>query len=224
MNDGNDSNVSSQAAPVVVVIVDTLSDKVIALITSKVSAQILFTAFDITREIRAANVGMDVPHRDVRDAVLAEFTADIDDDFCMLYERTLTDLVIDTASYVYHPSIVPATNYHLAVQPDAPTFIPTPASTADPDSDLTSENRLNIPKPLLESLGLVAGNMVRIDTIDGVMSITECTSTPYETLQINTDGRLRLNAKTLRTAFSSLPTNYDISLSSDGTTIKVKPS
>jgi hypothetical protein len=221
-NDGSNDSTGQVAPVIAVVVIDTLTDKIVALITSKVDSALLFTAFDITREARSLNVGMDIPHHDVRDIVLAEFTADDDNsDFCMLYERTLTELVINQSSYVYHPSIVPATDYHLAVQPVA--VIPTPTPASDDDSDLTVENRLNIPKPLLEVLGLLPGKMVRLDTVDGVMSITETTCSPYETLFVNTDGRLRLNANQLTTAFGSLPTKFDISVSSDGLTIKVKP-
>ncbi len=199
---------------VAVVITDTLNDKIIALIVNLTGNDSVFTAFDITKQIRIENPAMNVPHVDVRDMILEEYH----NTFCDDYERTLTELSVGN-SFVYHPDTVSALSHPLAVQPVAD---PTPAP--DTDTDLTVHKRLNIPKWDLQQAGLVAGKMVRIDvdTDEGVLSLTEATSSPYETLTVNTDGRLRLNAQTLTKAFGCLPDNYDISRSADDLTIFVK--
>jgi hypothetical protein len=139
----------------------------------------------------------------------------------------LVDLTIGAAAFVYHPQNVPALSFHLAVQPVTPdTDIDTDTSTdiaAINSTDLTVENRLNIPKTYLDILGLKAGNIVRLETENGVLSITETTCMPPETLFVNTDGRLRLNARTLTRAFSKLDSKFEIRLSSDKTAITVRP-
>ncbi len=227
-----DNHVSTNGAPdgspiVAVVVTDPLNDKVIALICTLTGLNEVFTAFDITKQLRTENPLMSVPHDGgVKEMVLEEFN----NTFCDDYERTLTELTVGH-SYVYHPDTVSAMTHPLAVQPTAapvsPTS-PTPALSPDTDTDLTVEKRLNIPKPILEKLGLTAGKMVRIETdysqsVAGVMSITEVTSSPYDTLQVNSDGRLRLNAKMLTSAFGSLPDKYDIEVSANGMNIEVKP-
>jgi hypothetical protein len=224
------SNVSTDGGgnsspSVAVVITDTLTDKVIALIVVLTGNDTVFTAFDITKQIREENPLMNVPHIEVNDMVLAEFNLD----FCDDYERTLTDLTVGRASYVYHPDTVLATTHPLAVQPAAgstptsPTS-PTPGLVPLTDTDLTVEKRLNIPKPFLTKLGLVPGKMVRVDydTDEGVIMLTEVTASPYETLQVNADARLRLSAVMLSKAFGRLPEKFDISVSPDDMIIFVK--
>jgi len=215
MNDGNGNN----APTVAVVVTDTLNDKVIALIVSKTAVDAVFTSFDITKQIRVENPTMNVPHMDVKDMVFEEFN----NTFCDDYERTLTDLTVGSPAYVYHPDTVSALTHPLAVQPTAAPTAPT-ASVSD-DSDLTAGKRLNIPKWDLQKAGLVPGKQVRIDTdpATNVMSLTECTSSPYETLTVNADGRLRINARMLTKAFGCLPDKYTITRSADDMTIYVKP-
>lgn len=206
-----------------VTVTDSLIDKVVDLILTKTEAGLLFTAFDITRQIRSENTGMNVPHNDVRETVVAEFRTRFHDE----YSRTLTDLTIGASAFVYHPQSVSALSFHLAVQPTTPdidTDTDTSTDTAAINgTDLTIENRLNIPKTYLDILGLKAGTMVRLDTVNGVLSITETTSCPYETLFVNTDGRLRLNARTLTRAFSQLDSKFEIRMSSDSSAITVRP-
>ena len=218
MNDGSDANVGTPQ--VAVVVTDSLNDKVIALICKLTDVDTVFTAFDVTKQIRIENPTMNVPHADVKEMVLQEWK----DTFCDDYERTLTELTVGH-SYVYHPDTVSALTHPLAVQPTAAPTSSTPApNPVAADTDLTVEKRLNIPKWDLEKLGLVAGKQVRIDidAAEGVISLTECTSSPYETLTVNADGRLRLNAKTLTEAFGSLPAKYSITRSADDMTIFVK--
>jgi hypothetical protein len=216
------SSQNSKISPVVIV-TDSLNDKVVALVISHVRTAKLFTAFDITREARKENPAMNVPHDDVRAMVVSNFRTDFNDE----YSRTLTDLIIGQAAFVYHPQSVSALSYHLAVQPvadDTNTDTDTSTDTAViNDTDLTSEKRLNISKAHLDAMGLKSGDMVRLDTDNGVLSITACTSSPYETLFVNHDGRLRLNARTLTRAFTKLHDKFEILLSSDSTAITVRP-
>jgi len=220
-----DRNSSNNGGPVgspniAVVITDTLTDKVVALIVTKTSDLAVFTSFDITKEIRTDNPTMNVPHEDVKEMILDEFNRD----FCDDYARKCIELTVGSRAFVYYPEDMSAYDHPLAVQPASAPVAPTPTSTAvDIDTDLTTHKRLNIPKPILAKLGLTAGKMVRIDTNNDVMSITEVTASPYDTLQVNTDGRLRLNSRMLTAAFGRLPDKYDIAVSSDDTTIEVTP-
>jgi len=211
MNDGN--------AQLGVVVTDALKGKVLDLIISLTEKNEVFTAFDLTEQIRVENPTMNIPHNDVRDMVFEEYR----NTFCDDYQRTLTLIEKNgrrSDSYVYHLDTVSALTHSLAVQP---AVVPTPTSSVSTDTDLTVEKRLNIPKSILAKLGLVAGKMVRIRTDDGIMSLTEVTASRYETLYVNTDGRLRLNALTLTNAFGRLPDNFDISFNKVDWSIEVKP-
>jgi len=211
--DSNDQN--TKVSPVVVV-TDCLNDKVIDIIAKMTGRDSVFTSFDVTKLIRIENPTMNVPHNDVRDMVFEAYQ----NTFCDDYERTLTELSVGY-SYVYHPDTVSASTHPLAVQPVADDTNTDPAVIND--TDLTTEKRLNISKTHLDAMGLKSGDMVRLDTENGVLSITACTSSPYETLFVNSDGRLRLNARTLTRAFSKLHDKFEILLSSDKTAITVRP-
>lgn len=195
-------------------VTDTLNNKVIALIIDLTGNNSVFTAFDITKQVRSENIKMDVPHQDVKDMVIAEFN----NDFCDEYKRSFIELTVGY-SFVYHPEAISAKTHPLAVQPITD---PTPTSS-DTNTDLTVEKRLNIPKTFLGKLSLVAGKRVRVETGNGVITLSETTYSPPESLFVNTDGRLRINAQTLTDAFGRIPDKYDISVSDDGMYINVKP-
>lgn len=216
MNDPQNTNVA-------VAVTDTLNNKVVILIASMTDMDEIFTAFDVTEKIRLVNPGMDVPHQDVKEMVLELYKSD----FCDNYDSKCVDLITGDRAYVYYPENASPYDHPKAVAFGTSTNA-SPATNIDPaantDTDLTVEKRLNIPKEDLEKLGLVAGKQVRIDvdTDKGVLSLTEAASSPYETLMVNSDGRLRLNAKTLTNAFGCLPDKYEITCSDDNMTIIVK--
>jgi len=208
-----------------VAVTDSLNDKVVALIVVLTGNNDLFSAYDLTARLRTdpANKGMNIPHNDVRDMVLEEYR----NTFCDDYDRTLVKLTCGDDTYIYHPDNVDATEYHLAVKTDT-TATTTSTPTTDPavsstDTDLTVEKKLNIPKSVLVKLGLSAGKKVRVDSDNGVISLTEVTSSPEKTMFVASDGRLRLCQTTLTEAFGTLPDRYDISVTPDQTTIEVKP-
>ena len=194
---------------VTVVVVDSLQDKVAALICVLTGQDALFTAYDITKQLRGENPTMNIPHQDVRDLVLEEFN----NTFCDEYEITMTELTVGQYANVYHPETVSPKKHPLAVQ-DAP---------ATDDTELTVEKRLNVGKDLLQSMGLTAGKIAKVSTTNGVMSIEATTDTSGDTLVVNADGRLRLGEKMITEAFGHLPAKYSISFSFDRTAIEVKP-
>ena len=193
-----------------VAIVDTLQDKVQALIVVLTGKNAVFTAYDVTKQLRQENPTMDIPHIDVKEAVFEEWKQT----FCDEYESTLTRLTIGQSAYVYHPENVPADSHPLAVKDTTPV---------KGDTDLTVENRLNISRRFLSPMSLVPGKLVQVSTANGVMSLTPTTDTAGDVLVVNADGRLRLGEKMLTRAFGSLPAKYRIALSSDRTVIKVQP-
>lgn len=211
------------ASPVVgtVSVTDALNDKVIILICNMTDTSRVFTAFNITEQLRIENPLMSVPHNDVKEMVLDLFR----NDFCETYASECIDLKRGDnrfRAYVYHPKDMTPFDHKHAVSPAANVTAPT-STPAPLDTDLTKHNRLNIPKSDLEKLGLLPGKQVKVESSNGIMSLTEVTSSPYDTLTVNTDGRLRLNATMLTEAFGRLPAKYDIKVSDDDTTIFVKP-
>lgn len=205
---------TNNGAVVVSNVTDVLNDKVVMLIADMTNDRLIFTAFDVTSKIREENPTMDVPHKEVKEMVVDLYCSDFQDD----YSSECIELVKDSKpfrAYVYHPKTASPYDHPLAVKP-----ITAPSA----DTDLTVEKRLNIPKTDLMPLGLVAGKKVRLDVnaVDGCIELSECTSSPYETLTVNSDGRLRLNAKTLTSAFGRLPDHYEITRNLDDTMIIVK--
>jgi hypothetical protein len=200
-------NKMNDSSPTVAVVgvTDTLMDKVQAVLVILTGKNAVFTAFDITKQLRNGNAGMDIPHLDVKEMVFEEWK----NTFCDEYESTLTELTIGQHAYVYHPETVSPLTHPLAVKPDTDTD----------DSDLTVESRLNISKPLLSPLNLSAGKLVNVAVDNGVMALTPTTDPAGKTLVVNADGRLRIGEKMLTSAFGQLHTKYDIALSSDTSTI-----
>jgi hypothetical protein len=214
MNDGNGSpNVA------VVGITDKLNDKVIILIGSMTDRDAVFTAFDVTKQLRIENPTMNVLNVDVKEMVLSLYNSE----FCEDYGRRCIDLTVSAKAYVYYPIASSPYDHPLAVQPVVPTPTKTPPiRVSDPDSDLTVEKRLNIGKSYLDKLGLLPGKLVKVETIGSVMSLTATTDPSGSTLVVNSDGRLRLNSRMLTKAFGSLPKKYDISFNNDDFAIEVK--
>jgi len=201
---------------VTVAIVDTLQDKVSSLIAVLTGQNAVFTAYDITKQLRQENPTMDIPHLDVKEAVFEEWKQT----FCDEYESTLTRLKIGQHAYVYHPANVSADSHPLA---DTPLIGAGFDTDTDSDTDLTVENRLNISRRFLRPMSLIPGKLVQVSAANGVMSLTPTTDTAGDVLVVNADGRLRLGEKILTRAFGTLPAKYRIAISSDKSVIKVQP-
>ena len=219
MNGTNgNTNGNTDGNVVAVAITDKLNDVVIIVLSNKIDASELFTAFDITKQVRTENPQMNVPHSDVKDMVLESYHGD----FCDDYDRKCIELTVSARAFVYFPKGESPYDYKLAVQPVTPTPTPTPTRTSDPNTDLTVEKRLNVEKSLLSKLGLVPGKLVNVDTDGGIMSLTMTTDPAGDTLVVNADGRLRLSSRMLTKAFGRLPDKYDISFNNDDFTIEIK--
>jgi hypothetical protein len=214
----NDAPTGDSSPVVAVAVTDKLNDKVLALIVILTGQDGVFTAFDITKQLRTENPTLNVPHADVREMVLEEYN----NTFCDDYAKECIDLTVGRA-FVYFPDHMSALDHPLAIQPASVPDSTVASTVTSTDTDLTVEKRLNIPIAILDKLGLVPGKLVRIDTDSGVMSLTEVTAAPTETLHVNADGRLRLNARTLTNAFGRLPDKYDISISSCRSKIEITP-
>jgi len=217
-NTDTNSNSNTNSAVVAVAITDKLNDRVIIVISGLTTRGEIFTAFDVTKEIREKFPTMNVPHNDVRDMVLDSYRSD----FCDEYDRECLDLTVSARAFIYHPKGESPYDHPLAVQPVTPTPTSTPTRTSDPNTDLTVEKRLNIGKDLLDKLGLLPGKLVKVETLGGIMSLTATTDTAGSTLVVNSDGRLRLNSRMLTKAFGTLPAKYSISFNNDDFTIEVK--
>ena len=205
-----DCNCSKNDRVLTVTITDQLSDKIVIILEDMIGSNAIFTAFDVTKRIRVENPTMDVPHEDVKEMVQDCFYNDFYEDYC----RKCIDLTVSARAYVYYPTGKSPYDHPLAVQEVVPT--------TKIDTDLTIEKRLNISKHFLTKLGLVPGKLVRVETVDGVMSLTSTTNSSGSTLLVNTDGRVRLNSQMLTEAFGRLPLKYNISFNDDDFSIEVK--
>jgi len=194
-----------------VVVTDTLLGKVQAILVTLTGKNAVFTAYDVTKQVRIENKGMDVPHLDVKEMVREEWVSQ----FCDDYESTLIELTVGQHAFCYHPDGVSPYTHPLAVKPDT--------DSDNDDSDLTVEERLNIGKANLHILDLKPGQLVNVVVDNGVMSLTKTTDPSGKVLVVNTDGRLRIGKKMLTEAFGQLHTKYDIAISSDTSAIKVSP-
>ena len=161
---------------ITVVITDSLSDKIAEVIATLTGLNSVFTAYDITKQIRIENPTMNVPHTEVKNIIIEEYK----NTFCDEYECTLTELTVGQYAYVYHPESVSPLTHPLVVKHNT-----TPVN--DVDSDLTVENRLNIGKDFLGRMNLTVGKLVKVSTTNGVMSVEPTTDTSGDTLVVNAE-------------------------------------
>ena len=210
MNDGN------QDPGVSVVVTDTLNDKVVIVISSLTGCSSIFTAFDVTKQIRRESISTQrIAHHEVKKMVLELFNSDFSNE----YDRECIDLTVgQRAAFVYYPKGESPYSHPLAVQIDDGTDNST---DNDADTDLTVENRLNIGKSFLVELNLTAGKLVAVTMDNKVMFLMATTDPSGTTLVVNADGRLRINKKMLTKQFGYLPTKFDISYSASFDAIEV---
>lgn len=195
---------------------DVVNDRAMAVLCDLTKQNKVFTAYDVTKQLRKENPTIDVIHSEVRDIILEEWK----NTFCDEYESTLMELNNGQHSYVYHPETVSPETHPMVKSKPVPT-----KNDVD-EFDLTDKNRLNISKELLTQLGLVSGKIGQIVTMNGVMSVRSSlpdTMLPARVLTVNTDGRLRIGEKMLTEAFGHLNKKYNVSVSSDKTAINIRP-
>lgn len=148
----------------------------------------VFTAFDITQAARKLTTD-NITHRDVKDIVMNEF----DTNQMVGYSRELRDLDIagEPMALVYYPAGKSSSDHSLVS--GGSVSVDTEDDSTDTDDDnlpadqlkLTEENRVNIPKKMVEQIKPVAG------TYDiSVNGTLKCVS-------LNSDGRIRLNVRPL---------------------------
>ena len=132
----------------------------------------MFTAFDVTRELRG-RVKDRVQHHEVKREVHQMFTSGQ----VFGYNRTLANLPgVNPQPWIYHPLAADFTTYNgnpAAVTPVAPSpVLPSISSTDDDDDDDEDDNnrvykfdstdRLCVPNKLIRQLGLKCGDEVHI--------------------------------------------------------------
>jgi hypothetical protein len=196
-----------------VIVTDELQDKVVDVLAVLTGNDGVFTAYDVTKQLRLDNPTIEIMHDEVKEMVREHWV----NMFCDEYESTLTRLTNGRSAFVYHPETVSPMTHPLASHGN-----PATAGKSD-DTDLTVENRLNVSRDFLRPMDLTAGKLVKVSTTNGVMSIEATTLTVGDTLVVNADGRLRLGENMLTRAFGQLNKKYNIELSSDKSVIKVQP-
>jgi hypothetical protein len=156
----------------------TVFDVILNVISEFVSSQKLFTAFDVTKEVRSRVDGK-VPHFDVRSFLNSEFLMGQDMDS---YNRELCvlNVIHDPRAFIYYPDGKEASEYPLykssTVQKD-------PTIDDEDIIEITAEGRFNIPKSMLNQVNTVSGSYHFLIDGDNI-----CRSP-------NSDGRVRFTAK-----------------------------
>ncbi|MCK5608580.1 hypothetical protein KAR91_42250 [Candidatus Pacearchaeota archaeon] len=176
--------------------------------------QSLFTYRDVTQLVRqAVGTSIDVPHRDVRNAVLTHsMPAD--------YMKTLVNIVsgdIPCSGMVYHPVNIDAyTEYDPQVIPECPKVdmsSPAPVSAVGVSNGLDGEKRLNIPKKLLKQISAVSADKIHVCKNDDKMVLTKIDVSDkndhVETLNVNANGAVRVSDRILCKVFSANDGGYE---------------
>ena len=203
-----------------VIVTDELQDKVIAVLAVLTGNDGVFTAYDVTKQLRLDNPTIEIMHDEVKEMVREHWV----NMFCDECESTLTELTTGQYAHIYHPETVSPITHPMAVNPVLTAgFGGGDDDDVSEDSDLTVEKRLNVSRDFLRPMDLTAGKIVKVSTTNGVMSIEPTADPSGETLVVNADGRLRLGEKMLTRSFNELHTKYHIELSSDKSVIKVQP-
>ena len=129
---------------------------IVDVINEHVVEEIPFTAFDITKEVRTRTIEK-VSHRDVRREVEAFWNVTI------TYRRELVSLNVDGSpkAYIYAHHNKSVYDHPLAIE-EEDSIEDEEEDTVDDSEEVvvkaTSENRLNIPKKILNKVSPVGGS------------------------------------------------------------------
>lgn len=169
----------------------------------------VFTAFDVTKALRSKYSDFTERHKAVRSVVHEIFeNGDIVD-----YNRTRTNLNVkgnDIAVFVFHPANIDISQYTLTepaatpkpvnVAKVAPAAASVVASTKEAIATLTDNNRLQIPKSVLDTLG--------------TPTVTVKVNGTKMTYNRNKDGRVRVKVNNpVKTSYKVTVDNGEVVLS-----------
>lgn len=213
-----------------------LASKVLKIVDSWTNEGHMFTAFDVTVQLRKD--GESVAHWEVRDEVRGLFNDGVFSTYC--YGRQLVD-VMSASTFVYYniQDGSDTTKYDpywlnaVSTPFDSPIPATTPAivpavgvnTTSQVVAELTSENRLNISSILLRKMGVKPGDFVSVDCIieKNTPMVYVTSGNGGDNLQVaDVDGRIRLSESTLKEAFLTVQSEYTITYDNKDNSIYVK--
>ncbi len=181
----------------------------------------LFTAYDVTREVRRrVGRGTNVPHNDVKQEVHNFFA---NGQMGTDYTRTLANLNLPSGTdqpWIYHPNTADPTNYSnvTVVQTHNGVNAVTAVVKNDGGDDgvnLTSDgtykvdarDTLCLPKALLQDAGLIPGDTANVaaDALQGVVAVMKAVPDPsvytaLSTYTVDKYGNVRVTQHTLQRA------------------------
>jgi len=209
---------------------ETMCDPVISgyiqdIVANFVSEQRMFTAFDVTLEIRN-NVGrgVNVRHAEIKNDIHKEMAQHLDGD----WNKSSQDIGASVQAFVYYHFMSDPTTYesqtgNKPAKPSAPTSDGTTASVASSDAfAVDGRSRLLIPASFMQHLGVSGGDTVRVyKELDFILvSKEDVQLRELSSIQVDNHGYLYLSAKILGQGDLGDAQNFDVN--AIGTTIEVK--
>jgi len=203
-----------------------IASKVVETIEELTNEGRIFTAFDVTKMIRAQEGVVGARHAEFRDAVQAAFASQ---EFPANYKRTLCS-VSGNRTWVYHLDHEDPNAY----DPDEIPYVQvTDDVGTDPDPvvsngkhSLTSADRLNVSNDLLSQIGAKHNDFMWISAEGNklTLSLKVNQSGPnpgdQKHLVVNGDGRVRISKKIIEEYLTCVsPTSYDIEVENDYITV-----
>lgn len=209
---------------------DDITADVVNVVLSLINSHKPFTAFDITTGVRAAYPQRNVRHQRVRDFVFSEMR---DNGSKYNYDMSTTRLKSSNGiveAMVYFPvgstpdSHPNAENQGVATPPVS-NVSSTSNSVDDDVQNFTKENRINIPRPMIKDIGLLAGKDAEIVQDNTQIKIipavhSHCVGMK-NIVKVNADGRIRLSKTVLSEYFSPLPAAFKITHPANTTEILI---
>lgn len=222
-----------------------LNKKVSTIVNDWITKGYMFSAFDVTKTLR--NIGESVAHWEVRNEVRDQYgTGNMGS-----YMRTLITVGSNPSeTFIYHQYTSDPNTYDSDWQNSDPTqdknkvktsgsgvtaasiTTSTPVASIKHNDDkvhLTKENRLNISSDLIDSMGLVNGDIVAVEGIivNGIpmaeIKLFQPSYTYVAQYIVDNDSRIRLSSKTLKKVFGNVGSTYSVIYNVASNSVTVEP-
>lgn len=201
-----------------------------------VDEQRMFTAFDVTCEIRdIVGRGTNVSHNNIKNDIHKEMAQHLDGD----WQKTLQDVGAPVAAFIYYHFMSDPTTYQPRSRGAAPTVsnnqsvVVTDTNDSDTDSDadsssnfgvfmLDGRSRLLVPTSFMQKLGAAAGEEVKVyKELDYVLISKEDQQLrELASLKVDKHGYLYISPKILGEGDLGDAQVFDVDFTDEGVEVK----
>lgn len=177
-----------------------------------VIADSMFTAFDVTKEIRHS--GLHVYHREVK-RVIDYYDMDSHD-----YIREIREVGNNVEAYVYYPRWLDVKDYdpnkvrgfNIASPQNAPAAKTKVTVNAGSTGILDKRGRFTVPAKHVRSIDLRPYSQVTFDNQNGVITIRKAKSSDVKDATVDKYFNIRVPRRQFENAFNKVPTDSELKI------------